>query len=120
MPTIAPLLPISRDERYGVSAHTSIIENAKQNLKNLILTNPGERIDPDYGVGLKRFIFENITEDTLDNIKNKINSQIKRYLSYIILSKIDVKPSEISENGIVINILFSVSGSAATTFTVSI
>ena len=38
MPTIAPLLPISRDERYGVSAHTSIIENAKQNLKNLILT----------------------------------------------------------------------------------
>jgi phage baseplate assembly protein W len=120
MPTISPLLPLSRDDRFGVSAHTSIVENAKQNLKNLILTNPGERIDPNYGVGLKRYIFENITDDTLDNIKNSILSQIKKYLPYISVSKIEVTPSNISDNGIVINIRFSVSGSAATIFTVSV
>jgi hypothetical protein len=27
--------------------------------------------------------FENITDDTLDNIQNKIISQIKKYLSYL-------------------------------------
>ena len=54
MPTIAPVLPISRDERFGVASHTSILDNAKQNLKNLILTNPGERMDPNYRMFQKR------------------------------------------------------------------
>jgi len=40
MPTIAPTLPISRDERFGVTSHTSILDNAKQNLKMLILYQP--------------------------------------------------------------------------------
>jgi len=120
MATISPVLPITRDERFGVSAHTSIIENAKQNLKNLILTNPGERIDPNYGVGLKQFLFENITDDTLSSIKSKIISQTKKYLPYIVLSQIDVSESEISENGITIIIRFSVSGSDTSIFTVSV
>ncbi len=120
MATISPVLPITRDERFGVSAHTSITENAKQNLKNLILTNPGERIDPNYGVGLKQFLFENITDDTLENIKNKIISQAKKYLPYILFSSLEVEPSTLSENGISIKIRFSVSGSDVTIFTVSV
>ena len=119
MATISPRLPLLRDERFGVSAHTSVISNARQNLINLLLTNPGERIDPNYGVGLKKYIFENITESTLDNIKNSIISQVNKYLSYVSISKLLVEQSTITENGISITITFSVAGSAPTTFTIS-
>lgn len=120
MATIAPVLPISRDERFGVASHTSILNNAKQNLKNLILTNPGERIDPNYGVGIKRFLFENITDSTLDTISNTIFSQVAKYLSSVRISNMTVQPSNLSENGITINITFSVAGSGVTTTTVSV
>lgn len=120
MPTIAPTLPLARDERFGVSSHTSITENAKQNLKNLILTNPGERIDPNYGVGLRRYLFQNITDTTLEAIGNSITSQVSRYLSSVRISRLTVEPSNLSENGITISITFSVAGSGLTTTTVSV
>ena len=110
--------PISRDEVFGVASHTSILDNAKQNLKNLILTNPGERMNLDYGVGIKRFLFENITDSTLENISNTIFSQVAKYLFSVRISKMSVQPSNLSENGIIINITFSVAGSGTTTTTV--
>ena len=55
---ISPVIPLSRDTKFGVSLHTTIVSNARQNLLNLLLTNPGERINPNYGVGLKMFLFE--------------------------------------------------------------
>ena len=120
MPTIAPALPLARDERFGVSSHTSIVENAKQNLKSVILTNPGERIDPNYGVGLRRYLFQNITDTTLETIGSSINSQVSRYLPSVRISNLVVEPSNISENGITITITFSVAGSQFTTTTVSV
>lgn len=120
MATIAPVLPLGRDERFGVSAHTSIVTNARQNLLNLLLTNPGERIDVEYGVGLKRFLFENITDLTLENIKSIILSQASTYLPSISITNIEVEQSTISENGISISITFSVAGSSATTLEVSV
>jgi len=119
MPTIAPSLPLTRDDRFGVSSHTSIVENAKQNLKNLILTNPGERIDPEYGVGLKKYLFENITEVTLENIKDRIASQANTYMPNLRFYKIDVAQSPTNANAIIVTLVFSVSGSSATTLVVS-
>ena len=106
--------------KFGVSLHTTIIANARQNLLNLLLTNPGERINPNYGVGLKRYLFQNITNSTLETIKNKIISQITNYLPSITVLDLVVEESTISENGISIQITFSVSGSEATIFEVSV
>jgi len=115
MATIAPKLPLLRDERFGVSAHTTIIGNAKQNLLNLLYTNPGERIDQQYGVGLKRFIFQNLTEETLENMKGIIRSQIAAYMPNITVYGIAVQESLQSENGVSMSITFSVAGSEPTT-----
>lgn len=120
MPTIAPVLPIVFDDIFGVAGHTTIIGNAKQNLKNLLLTNPSERIDVEYGVGLKTYLFENITSITLETIKSKIVSQASKYLPSINISNIEVNPSTLSENGITIIITFSVSGSDATSLALSV
>ena len=56
----------------------------KQNLKNLILTSPGERMmDPLFGVGIRRFLFENRTDVLTKTIKNTIANQAKKYMPFI-------------------------------------
>jgi phage baseplate assembly protein W len=59
-------------------------EAIQQNLKNLVLTNPGERImDPSFGVGLRTFLFEQINDETYTKIATKIRQQLVAYLPFI-------------------------------------
>ena len=74
------LLPLEEDTTdlfYGLTK--SIKQNTKQNVKMLLLTSPGERIMfPDYGVGLRNFLFENSPESA---IVSRIKSQVRKYLA---------------------------------------
>ena len=63
----------------------------KQNFKNLMLTSPGEKImDPQFGVGLRRLLFEQDTLALRGRIEGRINSQVRKYLSYINIRKIEL------------------------------
>ena len=60
------------------------------NLKNIILTNPGERIfNPLFGVGIKRYLFEqeNLRED---EIKFRIKEQIRLFADYVIVKDLEL------------------------------
>ena len=47
------------DENNIFDSTETLIDQAKSNLINLLLTSPGERINlPDFGVGLKQLLFE--------------------------------------------------------------
>lgn len=49
----------------------------KNNLINYFLTNPGERpLNPTFGGGLRSFIFEQITDNNMDFLQEKIESDI--------------------------------------------
>ena len=53
-----------------------------------MLTAPGERVMlPEYGVGLRRFLFENAPEYV---IVQRMNEQISRYLPEILVQQIEV------------------------------
>lgn len=53
------------------------------NLKNIILTNPGERIfNPIFGVGIKRYLFEQ-ENVRLDEIEYRIRNQIRLFASFV-------------------------------------
>jgi phage baseplate assembly protein W len=78
----------------------------RQNLKNLILTNPGERMMiPEFGVGIKRFLFENKTPTTTSIINGIISSQVKKYMPFVVIDKINFISPEDNPNylGIMIN-----------------
>ena len=56
----------------------------KNNLINFLLTNPGERVfNNDYGAGLRKYIFENISNNTISDIQNYIESIISKYFPNI-------------------------------------
>ena len=64
-------------------------EQMKSNMLNVLLTEPGERIyKPNFGVGLRNYLFENFTD--LDTLKDRINSQVERYVPQVELTNVTI------------------------------
>lgn len=88
-------------DNNGYELITSLRTNIKQNLKMLILTNPGERVmEPDFGVGLKRYLFEMNDNQVYSAIENKIRQQVKRYLPYLSINRVRFESFEENANAI--------------------
>ena len=86
-------------------------ETIKQNIKMVVLTAPGERImDPNFGVGMRRFLFEQNNPITHSSIRAKIIKQTNEYLPFIDI--IDVtfstedNSSNVKANGLMVSIEF--------------
>lgn len=89
MPGLSPKLPLQIDQIDGYALTKNFKQVAQQNLKMLILTNPGERIMiPEFGVGIKTYLFENATQITFDTIEENIRQQVRVYLPYITIDNI--------------------------------
>ena len=81
----------------------TIKEQVKSNLINLLLTEPGERVnEPDFGVGLKNLLFEQ--NPNIELLKEKINNQIEFYIPTISLSDVNL---DFLENEYKLNIIIS-------------
>jgi len=93
---LSPKLPLVMSNIFGpYDLNTTYNQLAKQNLKMLVLTTPGERVMmPEFGVGIRSYLFENSTPDTYSTIANRINSQASLYLPYIAIDNIDFSVPE--------------------------
>tara|TARA_Y100001972_G_C7507924_1_gene256812 strand:+ start:148 stop:525 length:378 start_codon:yes stop_codon:yes gene_type:complete len=109
---IGPKLPLMRDNRFGnYSLIVTFKEQIKQNFKNLVLTSPGERVMlPDFGVGMRRFLFQ--PEVGLESdIKKRLYSQTAKYMPFINIQKIEfnqVRGSRNNPNMLSVRIQFNV------------
>tara|TARA_Y100000310_G_C20641274_1_gene794064 strand:+ start:241 stop:627 length:387 start_codon:yes stop_codon:yes gene_type:complete len=104
-----PKLPVTRDPVDGFLLTKSIQEEVHQNLKNLILTSPGERIMiPNFGVGLRQYLFEQNTAAVSSLIRERINSQVKKYMPFVELNKIIVVAEPSNKQGLLVSIRYSV------------
>ena len=60
---------------------TSLEEHVRDELIQLILTNPGERLFlPEFGGGVRRLVFENISDATAGMTKAMLTQAISRWL----------------------------------------
>ena len=95
MSSIAVGLPLAIDDINGFRMIKSIKVLAKQNLKMLLLTNPGERVmDPEFGVGMNKYLFEYFTTSTYADIDAKIREQVAIYMPGIKIARIAFDSSE--------------------------
>jgi phage baseplate assembly protein W len=82
-------------------------ELAKFHLRNLLLTNKGEKIsDPNYGVGIRRFLFSLDSMDVEEDVRSEIESQVENYLTYLTIISIDVS---VEEQEMFVRLKFSIS-----------
>lgn len=94
MSSIGIKLPITYDTGDGFTMITTIREMVKQNLKMLILTNPGERVmEPNFGVGMKRFLFSNYTEGAPGKINARLREQLNLYLPIVTVQDLQFEAS---------------------------
>ena len=113
MASIGVKLPLRLNSADGFTMIKSIRAMAKQNFKMLMLTNPGERMmDPTFGVGLKRYLFENNHQQIREQIKQRIINQTRKYLPFIRIENISINSSdsnpELYANSIHISISYSI------------
>jgi|TARA_A100001201_G_scaffold87811_1_gene77292 phage baseplate assembly protein W len=107
-------LPIHRGSvADGFFASTSTtIEAVKNNIKNLLQTEEGERFfQPNLGIGLRRLLFENITEENLLGIQDVILDKLEFWLPFVEVRDIQVlsrdDTTDIGVNEIRVKILFN-------------
>lgn len=76
----------------GVFFSTYTTKDAiKNNLLNFFLTNKAERyLNNQFGANLRDFIFEQITNDNLNFLKNDIQSLISQYFFNIKVENLDI------------------------------
>ena len=99
MPGLSPQLPLNIGPIDGYNLNTNFRQVAQQNLKMIVMTNPGERIMiPEFGVGIRTYLFENSTQTIFDTIEDKIREQVARYLPYISIEAIQFSSSEAGFN----------------------
>jgi len=92
---------------------TYTTQNAiKNNLINFFLTEPGERyLDPTFGGGLRSFIFEQITNNTTELLKEDIQAKIDTYFPNVIVSSLDVFQNT-DTNSLVVSINYTIADTA--------
>ena len=108
-------LPIRRgDDLDGFFASTSTtIEAVKNNIRNLLQTNEGERfLQPNLGVNLRRLLFEHITNENLIGVQDAIMDKFEFWLPFVEVRDIQVlsndDDSSIDMNEIRVKILFNI------------
>jgi phage baseplate assembly protein W len=105
-------LPIQIGNNAFNQAFTTI-EQAKSNIKNLLLTNRGERVmQPEFGSGLKELLF-NFNDNKLEtDIEDTIVNSLEYWLPYVIVDDIVIEQSDDNKdsNIVYVSVSFKISG----------
>ena len=83
-------------------------EQIKFNIVNLVLTSKGERIEnPNFGTTLRSQLFGQMTEDTLNNVREDIINSVGVYLPEVSIQNIEllIEPNE-SFNTLLVKIAY--------------
>ena len=108
--TIGVALPLDETNMFKGTKNTT--EQLKTNFLSLLLTYPGERINlPNYGIGLKKLVFEQNVD--LPSLKDKIEKQAEFYLPNLNIREVTTTRSE-DEHSIFISITYSVKSTGET------
>lgn len=105
---LSPKLPLTKDPQDGYALNKDYIDLVKQNLKMLLLTAPGERImEPEFGIGLRNYLFENNTNSTYSEIETRIREQVKFYMPFVEVQQVNFSSPQ-GDNSLGINMDFRI------------
>jgi len=87
-----PLTPDAVDGFYKLNK--TFGEVAKQNIKMIVLTAPGERMmNPDFGVGIRNYLFDPLgANGNYEKLSTKITDQVSKYAPYVKIRSVNLIP----------------------------
>ena len=92
---------------------TTPIEAVKNNIKNLLSTHKGERyMQPNIGLNLRKFLFEQFTDELRLQIENDILDTFNFWLPFVQVRDLQVgmaqQTSGDNNNKLIINVIFNI------------
>lgn len=90
-PSTAIGVKIPFDAEAVFSSVYTTKDQLKYNIINYLLTDPRERpFNPTFGAGLRARLFEQIDQDTFENMKQSIRTQMEAYFPQIEITTLDI------------------------------
>ena len=93
---------------------TTTIEAVKNNIRNLLSTHKGERyMQPNIGLNLRKFLFEQFTDELRLQIENDILDTFDFWLPFIQVKDLKVEMSDatagsVNNNKLIISVVFNI------------
>jgi len=100
--------PIRQDKYNDFAMTKNSLEQAKHNLKNLLLTHVGERVgQPEFGSRLREVCFEQIDDDLPSKVEEIVRKAVSSWLPYINITEVNTLTEEGDANKIFVEIKYS-------------
>lgn len=107
-------LPVRRGANGYFENTTDILTQVKSNLKNLLLTQRGERMfEPTFGCDLPVVIFEPITDNGLADITAIIQTAVQTWMPFLNINTVSITRDE-DNNQISVSVSFTLTSSNIT------
>ena len=107
--TIGLGLPMQYDDVNGFfPGHSTTLSQAGSNLRNLLLTNKGERVgQPTFGADIMKVLFEQMSDELITKVEENISIAMADWLPHVLVNKLNVEPDEVEINRLNIDLEFS-------------
>ena len=84
------------------------LEQAQHNIRNLILTYPGERVNqPEFGCRLRDLLFEQLDDELPARIEEEVRRSIGQWLPYVNVVTVDTLTEEGDKNKVFVQVKYT-------------
>ena len=101
-------LPIKPDDNNIFSLTKNSFDQVRHNLRNLLLTNVGERVyQPEFGSRLRELCFEQLDESLPQRVEDEIRRAVNFWLPYVNIVEVETLTQEDNKSKIFVRVKFS-------------
>ena len=100
--------PLRRDTTSDFALTKNSLQQAEHNLRNLLLTHPGERLNqPEFGCTLRALCFEQDDNSLPEKIEEEVRRSVSVWLPYINIIEVNTLTDEADANKIFVTLKYS-------------
>ena len=101
-------LPIKPDDNNVFSLTKNSYDQVRHNLRNLLLTNVGERVyQPEFGSRLRELCFEQLDESLPQRVEDEVRRAVNFWLPYVNIVEVETLTQEDNKSKIFVRVKFS-------------
>ena len=100
--------PLRKDKFNDFAMTKNSLEQARHNLKNLLLTFPGERVgQPEFGSRLRALCFEQQDDELPSQIEEEVRQSVSSWLPYINIQEVNTLTEDGDLNKIFVEVKYT-------------
>ena len=101
-------LPLTHTQNGFFNRTKTALEQARSNIKNLLLTNKGERLgNPTFGTNLLSLVFSQENTDLEARVEEEIRAAMSEFLPFINIVNIETNFSDENMSTAIVNLRFT-------------